>query len=94
MLTHDPAHWETLIAGNYNVDLTFSGHTHGMQWGIKVAGITFSPAMFARKNWGGIYKNNKSVLHVNTGLGNVFFPWRIDMPGEITAINLKRSQVN
>lgn len=94
MLTHDPAHWETLIAENHDIDLTLSGHTHGMQWGIKLAGISFSPAMFTRQNWGGIYKNNKSVLHVNTGLGNVFFPWRLDMSGEITVITLKRSQVN
>ncbi len=94
MLTHDPAHWEELTTKNHDVDLTFSGHTHGMQWGIKIAGFTFSPAMFTRKNWGGIYKSNKSVLYVSTGLGNVFFPWRLDMPGEITVITLKRSQVN
>lgn len=94
LLTHDPAHWESIIKERQDINLTLSGHTHGMQWGIKKAGITFSPAYFVRKNWGGLYHFGKSVLYVNTGLGMVGVPWRINMPGELTLITLERVEVD
>lgn len=94
LLTHDPAHWESHVKHMENIPLTFSGHTHGMQWGIKLAGIPFSLSYFSRKNWGGLYKNDKTFLYVNTGLGTVGVPWRLDMPAEVTLITLKRSEIN
>ena len=94
LLTHDPAHWEARVAGKEDIELTLSGHTHGLQWGIKFAGIPFSLAWLTRKKWGGLYKNHNSSLYVNTGLGTVGMPWRLDMPGEITVITLKRSEVD
>ncbi|MDD4424540.1 MAG: metallophosphoesterase [Mariniphaga sp.] len=94
LMTHDPAHWESRVAGRVPVDLTLSGHTHGMQWGIKLAGIPFSVAYFTRKTWGGIYRHNQQVLCVNTGIGTVGMPWRLDMPGEVTMITLKRGKVD
>lgn len=94
LMTHDPAHWESKITGKENIELTLSGHTHGLQWGIKFAGIPFSLAWFTRQHWGGLYQNNNSVLYVNTGLGTVGMPWRLDMPGEITVFTLKRGEVD
>lgn len=94
LMTHDPSHWESRIAGKEDAGLTLSGHTHGMQWGVKLAGIPFSVAYLARKTWSGIYGNSGQVLYVNTGLGTVGIPWRLDMPGEITLITLKRSKVD
>jgi predicted MPP superfamily phosphohydrolase len=94
LMTHDPAHWEAKVAGKENIALTLSGHTHGLQWGIKFAGIPFSLAWLTRQNWGGLYKKNNSALYVNTGLGTVGMPWRLDMPGEITVITLKRSEID
>lgn len=94
LLSHDPAHWESVVKYMDNIDLTLSGHTHGMQWGIKKAGITFSLMYFVRKNWGGLYTYGKSVLYVNTGLGMIGMPWRINMPGEVTLITLKRVEIN
>lgn len=94
LLTHDPAHWDEVIKERGDVDFTLSGHTHGFQWGIKKAGITFSLSYFVRKNWGGLYKYNNSVLYVNTGLGTVGIPWRINMPAEITVFTLKRIEID
>ncbi len=94
LMTHDPAHWEEEVAGKKNIALTLSGHTHGMQWGIKLAGIPFSLAYLTRKNWGGRYQSGNSILYVNTGLGTVGVPWRLDMPAEITLITLKRGEVD
>ena len=77
-----------------NINLTLAGHTHGMQWGIKKAGITFSLMYFVINSWGGLYSYNNSKLYVNTGIGMIGFPWRINMPGEITLIALKRIEIN
>jgi predicted MPP superfamily phosphohydrolase len=94
LLSHDPAHWEEVIKRRNDISLTLSGHTHGLQWGISYAGIRFSLAYLARKNWSGLYKYNNSNLYVNAGLGMVAIPWRINMPGEITLIILKRSEID
>jgi hypothetical protein len=94
IMTHDPSHWEQVIKHRGDVQLTLSGHTHGMQWGIIKAGITFSLSYFTRKNWGGLYKHDDSYLYVNTGLGTVGIPWRINMPAEMTVITLKRVEID
>lgn len=93
LMTHDPAHWESKVKGKRNIDFTLSGHTHGLQWGIKVAGIPFSLAYFIRKDWGGLYHWNHNYLYVNTGLGTVGIPWRIDMTPELTVFTLKRGKI-
>ena len=94
LMTHDPAHWESKIKGKKNIELTLSGHTHGLQFGVKPAGIPFSLSYFIRKNWGGLYKSNDSYLYVNTGLGTIGMPYRIDIPAEITLIKLKRIEID
>lgn len=94
LMTHDPAHWESNVNGKEDIELTLSGHSHGLQWGIKPAGITFSMSYLTRRYWGGLYGSDDSYLYVNTGLGTVGIPWRIDMPAEITIITIKRGQVD
>ncbi len=94
LMTHDPAHWDEVIKYGGDFALTLSGHTHGMQWGIVRAGIVFSLIYLTRHKWGGLYKFNDSYLYVNTGLGTVGIPWRINMPAEITVFTLKRVEVD
>ncbi len=94
LLTHDPAHWESQVAGKQPVNLTLAGHTHGFQFGIIKAGIPFSFAWFTRKEWGGLYSKYNVYLYVNTGLGTIGFPWRINMPPEVTVLTLKRIEVD
>lgn len=94
LMTHDPAHWESKIEGKKNIELTLSGHTHGLQFGVKPAGIPLSLSYFVRKNWGGLYKSNDSYLYVNTGLGTIGIPYRINIPAEITLFTLKRIEVD
>ncbi len=94
LMTHDPAHWESKVKNNKRVNMALSGHTHGLQWGIKLAGIPFSLAYLIRKNWAGLYKSDNSTLIVNQGFGTIGIPWRIDMSPELTLITLKRSEVN
>lgn len=94
LLSHDPAHWESKVKFNPQINLVFSGHTHGLQWGIKPAGIPFSFSYLTRKNWGGLYESENSELIVSTGMGSVGIPWRIEMPPEITFFILKRSKID
>ncbi len=94
LLSHDPAHWESVVKYRDDINLTLAGHTHGFQWGITKAGIKFSFAWLARKNWGGLYEFGDSKLYVNTGFGAVAIPWRINMSPELTVISLKRIEVD
>ncbi len=94
LLTHDPAHWESQIAGKENIELSLSGHTHGLQFGAITAGIPFSLSYFVRQNWSGLYQTDENLLYVNTGLGTVGIPLRIDMPPELTVITLKRIEID
>lgn len=88
MLSHDPTHWEEEIKFQKNIDLTCSGHTHGMQFGFEKFGIKWSPVKYRYKNWAGLYQNKNSYLYVNRGIGCIGFIGRIGMPPEITLIEI------
>ena len=92
LLSHDPAHWKAKVIPETDIPLTLAGHTHGGQFGIKIAGIEFSPIYFFQKNWGGLYKVDDQILYVNRGLGCLGFPARIEMRPEITVLTLKRTK--
>ncbi len=91
LMSHDPAHWRAKVVPDTDIQLTLSGHTHGGQFGMKFAGIEFSPIFFNQKNWGGLYQSDNQLLYVNRGLGTVGFPGRIEMRPEITLLTLFRS---
>lgn len=88
LMTHDPTHWDAQVVGQTNIDLTLSGHTHGAQFGVEIPGWRWSPVNLRYKEWGGIYKNGRQVLNVNTGIGFIGFPGRIGIPPEISLITL------
>ncbi|PCJ80527.1 MAG: hypothetical protein COA49_08650 [Bacteroidetes bacterium] len=91
LMSHDPTHYEDeVMNGLAPVDLTLSGHTHGMQMGIKIEwlGINYSPISMIYKRWGGLYKDGPQFLHVNRGFGVLAFRGRVGMPPEITVLEL------
>lgn len=90
LLSHDPTHWEQQVQGKASVNLTLSGHTHGMQFGVELPrlGIKFSPASLRYKRWGGLYREGSQYLYINRGFGFLGFPGRVGMPPEITCIDL------
>lgn len=89
LLSHDPSFWEAKVIDGYPVELTLSGHTHGMQIGIKIGKFEWSPASFKYPRWGGLYRENDKLLYVNRGFGHVIYSARIGMPPEITVFELK-----
>jgi len=92
LMSHDPAHWEAIVLPQSDIPLTLSGHTHGGQFGLKIAGIEFSPIYFVQKFWGGLYKSGNQYLYVNRGLGTIGFSGRIEMNPEITLFTLFRTK--
>lgn len=90
LMSHDPTHWEAQVQQE-RIDLTLSGHTHGAQFGITIAGQTYSPAQWVYKQWAGMYERDGMHLYVNRGFGFIGFPGRVGMPPEITVIELRRS---
>ncbi len=92
LLSHDPNHWYRELQENSHIQLTLSGHTHGMQLGLEFGPVKWSPAAMLYPAWGGLYGKNDNFLYVNRGLGTISLPYRIGMPPEITIINLKNSR--
>lgn len=90
LLSHDPNHWDEEVKGKTNIDLTLSGHTHGMQMGIITKKIRWSPAKYFYPHWNGLYASGNQYQYVNRGLGVLAIPFRIWMPPEITIITLKK----
>ena len=91
LLSHDPSHWDEEVLGQTDIALTLSGHTHGMQAGVKIMGKQWSPIKYKYKRWAGLYQEKEQFLYVTRGLGWIGFPGRLGMRPEITFIELKRN---
>ncbi len=90
LISHDPSHWEAQVLPQYSdVDLMFSGHTHGMQFGIEIPGFKWSPVQYVYKEWAGLYEEGKQKLYVNRGFGFIGYPGRVGILPEITVIELE-----
>ncbi|MCB0641956.1 MAG: metallophosphoesterase, partial [Phaeodactylibacter sp.] len=90
LLSHDPSHWEEQVLKDYpEIQLTFSGHTHGMQFGVEIPGwIKWSPIQYMYKQWAGLYRQGEQFLYVNRGLGFLGYPGRVGILPEITVLEL------
>jgi predicted MPP superfamily phosphohydrolase len=94
LLSHDPSHCDVQVSQEQkynNIDLTLSGHTHGMQFGIEIPGLKWSPVQYVYKHWAGLYKQENQYLYVNRGLGFLGYPGRLGIWPEITVIELKKA---
>lgn len=93
LLSHDPTYWDAHINQHFkDIDITFSGHTHGFQCGIRIPGIVqISPAQLIYKQWSGLYQKGRQYIYVNRGLGFIGYPGRIGMLPEITVMTLRRA---
>lgn len=92
LLSHDPSHWDAQIRVQFpDIDVTFSGHTHGMQFGVEIPGIKWSPSQYFYKQWAGLYQQGNQYLYVNRGLGYIGYPGRVGILPEITVFELHKS---
>jgi uncharacterized protein len=92
LLSHDPSHWDAQVRPQFpDIDVMFSGHTHGFQFGVEIGNFKWSPSQYAYKQWAGLYEADSQYLYVNRGFGYIGYPGRIGMPPEITILELKRA---
>jgi hypothetical protein len=92
LMSHDPSHWEHVVQhDDKHYQLTLSGHTHGMQFGIEIPGyFKWSLAQYVYKQWAGLYENLGRYVYVNRGFGFHAYPGRVGIMPEITVIELKK----
>jgi len=89
LMSHDPSHWQAEVKTKYpDVDLTLSGHTHGMQFGIELPRFKWSPVKWMYNEWAGLYESGKQKLYINRGFGFIGYPGRVGILPEITVIEL------
>ncbi len=92
LLSHDPTHWDLQINKFFkDIAVTFSGHTHGFQFGVEIPGFRWSPAQFIYKQWAGLYRQGQQFLYVNRGLGFLGYPGRVGILPEVTVLELKKA---
>ena len=89
LMSHDPSHWDAQVLTQYkDIDLTLSGHTHGMQFGVEIPGFRWSPVKYVYRNWAGLYQQGSQYLYVNRGYGFLGYPGRLGILPEITVFEL------
>lgn len=92
LLSHDPSHWRAEVLEKYpQIDAMFSGHTHGMQFGVRTEKYQWSPIEYIYKEWAGLYQEKQQQLYVNVGYGFLGYPGRVGILPEITIFTLKRA---
>lgn len=89
LMSHDPTHFDHVVKKHpANVQLTISGHTHGMQFGIDLKNVRWSPVQYRYKKWADLYESEGKYLYVNRGFGVIGFPGRVGVLPEITLFEL------
>ncbi len=91
LLSHDPSHWREQVLGKTNIDASFAGHTHGMQYGVEIGNWKWSPVQYRYKEWAGLYSENDQNLYVNRGFGYLGYPGRLGILPEITIVELVKA---
>ncbi len=91
LMSHDPSHWDAEVNKDFpEIDLTLSGHTHGMQFGFRSKLIKWSPVQYAYKQWVGLYRKGKQYIYVNPGFGFIGYHGRVGILPEITLLTLRK----
>jgi predicted MPP superfamily phosphohydrolase len=89
LMSHDPSHWDAQVRPEFeDIDLMLSGHTHGMQFGVEIPGLKWSPVQYLYKEWAGLYEQGRQKLYVNRGYGFIGYPGRVGILPEITVLEL------
>jgi predicted MPP superfamily phosphohydrolase len=93
LMSHDPSHWNKVVQHDKrHYQLTLSGHTHGMQFGIEIPGyFKWSLVQYVYEQWAGLYENVGRYIYVNRGFGFHAYPGRVGIMPEITVIELKKA---
>jgi predicted MPP superfamily phosphohydrolase len=85
LLSHDPRRLSE--AASLDVPLVLSGHTHGGQIVLPVAG-----AVAARRFpvVAGVARRENTSIYVSRGVGTVYVPLRLNCPPEVAIVQIRR----
>lgn len=95
LLSHDPTHWDSIVNRQYpDIDITFSGHTHGGQVGIESENWQWSFVQYLYPEWAGLYTTihddgTSQYLYVNRGAGTIGYAGRVGIWAEVTLVVLQ-----
>jgi predicted MPP superfamily phosphohydrolase len=84
LLAHNPIILRQAM--KYDVDVMFSGHTHGGQ--VKIREKEKKILAHRRKLSSGLHERNGTQIYITRGIGTVVLPVRYQCPPEISLINL------
>ena len=88
LLAHQPQHWDRYAAAG--ADLVFSGHAHGGQVRLPLAGGLYAPGQGVLPALTeGVRTAGGSALVISRGLGNSTFPLRLFNRPEVVALTLR-----
>ncbi|KXH81356.1 metallophosphoesterase [Chryseobacterium kwangjuense] len=89
LMSHDPTHFDYVVKKHpANIHLTLSGHTHGMQFGLDLKNVKWSPVQYRYPKWADLYESEGKMLYVNRGFGVLGYPGRVGVLPEITLFEL------
>lgn len=89
LMSHDPTHFDYVVKKHpSNIHLTLSGHTHGMQFGLDLKNVKWSPVQYKYPKWADLYESEGKLLYVNRGFGVLGYPGRVGVLPEITLFEL------
>lgn len=90
LLSHNPdyAEWPS----DPRISLMLSGHTHGGQVYLPLAGAPWMPSRFGEKYRHGLCQGPAHPVFVSRGLGEAGVPLRMNSPPEINLLTLIRSE--
>ncbi len=89
LMSHDPTHFDKIAKHHpVNIQLTLSGHTHGMQFGLDLKNVKWSPVQYKYPKWADLYESMGNLLYVNRGFGVIGYPGRVGVDPEITVFEL------
>ena len=89
LLSHDPSHWRAQVLNQKSdIAVQFSGHTHGMQFGVDTKFYRWSPIKYLYKEWIDLYTEGNQSVYVNRGFGYLGYPGRMGIYPEITVFTL------
>lgn len=92
LLSHDPSHWRAQVLPQFkDIDIALAGHTHGMQFGVEIGKLRWSPVQYRYKEWAGLYQEDDQYLYVNRGFGYLGYPGRVGILPEITILELVKA---
>lgn len=86
------SHYPTMlpIASELNVDIMFSGHTHGGQWRLPWRVAPYTSCDLPSHLSAGILRHRRTLGAVARGIGETFVPLRILCPPQLPVYVLRR----